>query len=53
MKTEEKEDCENCYFRDKPDECLVPFEVSGQLSSVGYFYCPSRIGYTFLSTVKK
>jgi len=32
-------DCSTCYFRDKQDECPVLFELQGQLSSTGIFYC--------------
>ena len=53
MNTEEKEDCDNCYFYDKQDECPVPFVAQGQLSSTGHFYCPFWIEDTFLSKVKK
>jgi hypothetical protein len=41
-----EEDCTTCIFglAEHEDECPVPFEVSGQLSSVGYLYCPFWIG---------
>ncbi|MEA1997725.1 MAG: hypothetical protein U9N61_00155 [Euryarchaeota archaeon] len=37
---EEEETCENCYYNIYKDDCPVPFEMQGQLSSTGTFYCP-------------
>jgi len=39
MTNKEKENCENCYWNQDEEECPVPFEVQGQLSSTGTFYC--------------
>jgi uncharacterized hydantoinase/oxoprolinase family protein len=36
----EEQTCENCYYRIYKDDCPVPFEIQGQLSSTGTFYCP-------------
>jgi len=35
-----KQNCSNCYYRDRQNECPIPFEIQGQLSSTGEFYCP-------------
>jgi len=35
-----KEDCESCYWNQDEEECPVPSELQGQLSSTGTFYCP-------------
>lgn len=43
-KTEKEKDCSTCIFSLTEYECLIPFEVLGQLSSAGYFYCPFWVG---------
>ena len=39
METEEQT-CRNCYYHIYKDDCPVPFEAQGQLSSTGPFFCP-------------
>jgi len=36
----EEQACGNCYYHIFKDECPVPFEMQGQLSSTATFYCP-------------